>query len=202
MQAASNHKNYFKKMKHFKNILLATLGAMTFGNVSAQPAKSLYDFRIETLDGRLVNLNVLRGKKVMLVNTASKCGYTKQYADLQSLYERYNVHGFEIVGFPANNFKNQEPGTNEEIASFCSTTYGITFLMSTKIDVVGEEQHPLYRWLTTKSENGVMDSEVKWNFQKYLIDENGTLVGVAYSKEKPDSDRIVGWIKSGKLEKE
>jgi glutathione peroxidase len=186
-------------MKHLKKIVFAMLGMMTIENMSAQPAKSLYDFRIETLDGRLVNLDVLRGSKVMLVNTASKCGYTKQYADLQNLYERYGVHGFEIVGFPANNFKNQEPGTNEEIASFCSATYGVTFLMSTKIDVVGDDQHPIYRWLTAKSENGVMDSEVKWNFQKYLIDETGKLVGVAYSKEKPDSDRIVEWIKSGEL---
>ncbi|MDR3366734.1 MAG: glutathione peroxidase [Prevotellaceae bacterium] len=174
---------------------------MTFGNTLAQPAKSLYDFRIETLDGQLFDLKALRGKKVMLVNTASKCGYTDQYANLQSLYERYNIHGFEIVGFPSNSFKNQEPGSNEEIANFCSTSYGVTFTMSTKIDVAGDDQHPLYRWLTTKSENGVMDSEVKWNFQKYLIDENGKLVGVAYSKEKPDSDRIVEWIKSGELPK-
>lgn len=198
MQAAFKRKDLFK-MKHLKKIVFAMLGIMTFSATSAQSAKSLYDFRIETLDGQPVELDALRGKKVMLVNTASKCGYTKQYADLQSLYERYGVHGFEIVGFPANNFGNQEPGSNEEIANFCSTTYGVTFLMSTKIDVVGENQHPLYRWLTTKSENGVMDSEVKWNFQKYLIDETGKLVGVAYSKEKPDSDRIVEWIKSGKI---
>jgi glutathione peroxidase len=189
------------KMKYLKNIALAALGMMAFGNTFAQPAKSLYDFRIETLDGQLFDLKALHGKKVMLVNTASKCGYTEQYANLQSLYERYNIHGFEIVGFPSNNFKNQEPGSNEEIATFCSVNYGVTFTMSTKIDVVGDDQHPLYRWLTTKSENGVMDSEVKWNFQKYLIDENGKLVGVAYSKEKPDSDRIVEWIKSGELQK-
>jgi glutathione peroxidase len=187
-------------MKNLKHIAIAALGVMALGSASAQPAtKSFFDFRIETLDGQLVNLSTLRGKKVMVVNTASKCGYTKQYADLQSLYERYKDHGFAIVGFPANNFKNQEPGTNEEIATFCSTSYGISFLMSIKIDVIGEEQHPIYRWLTTKNENGVMDSEVKWNFQKYLIDENGKLVGVAYSKEKPDSDRIVEWIKSGEL---
>jgi glutathione peroxidase len=186
-------------MKNLKNIMLAMVGIMTFGSISAQPDKSLYDFTIETLDGRLVKLESLRGKKVMLVNTASKCGYTKQYENLQSLYERYNVHGFEIVGFPSNNFNNQEPGTNEEIANFCSATYGVTFLMSIKIDVTGGEQEPIYRWLTHKSENGVMDSEVKWNFQKYLIDETGKLVGVAYSKEEPDSDRIVDWIKMGKL---
>jgi glutathione peroxidase len=186
-------------MNHLKKFAFAMLGIITLENASAQPAKSLYDFRIETLDGRLVSLDVLRGKKVMLVNTASKCGYTKQYADLQSLYERYGAHGFEIVGFPANNFKNQEPGSNEEIAAFCTTTYGVTFPMSTKIDVVGNDRHPIYRWLTSKSENGVMDSQVKWNFQKYLIDETGKLVGVAYSKEKPDSDRIVEWIKSGEL---
>ncbi|MDR0413988.1 MAG: glutathione peroxidase [Prevotellaceae bacterium] len=178
------------------------LGVVALSSVSvAQPAKSFYDFKIETLDGRLMSLGELRGKKVMVVNTASKCAYTKQYADLQSLYERYRPQGFEVIGFPANNFKNEEPGTNEEIANFCSATYGVTFLMSNKIDVIGNEQHPLYRWLTTKAENGVMDSEVKWNFQKYLIDENGTLVGIAESKEKPDSNRIVEWIKSGVLKK-
>jgi glutathione peroxidase len=187
-------------MKNLKSIAIAALSVMALGSASAQPAtKSFYDFRIETLDGQLVNLSTLRGKKVLAVNTASKCGYTKQYADLQSLHERYKAHNFEVVGFPANNFKNQEPGANEEIAAFCSASYGITFLMSAKIDVVGDNQHPIYRWLTSKSENGALDSEVKWNFQKYLIDENGKLVGVAYSKEKPDSDRIVEWIKSGEL---
>ncbi|MDR0711826.1 MAG: glutathione peroxidase [Prevotellaceae bacterium] len=186
-------------MKHLKTIGLIMLGAITFGSTRAQPVKSLYDFKIETLDGKTLSLNTLRGKKVMIVNTASRCGYTKQYANLQSLYEQYKMHDFEIVGFPANNFKNQEPGSNEEIAAFCAKNYGVTFLMSAKIDVVGEAQYPLYRWLTTKSENGVMDSEVKWNFQKYLVDETGKLVGVAYSKETPDSDRIVEWIKSGAL---
>ncbi|MDR1342031.1 MAG: glutathione peroxidase [Prevotellaceae bacterium] len=189
-------------MKNLKNIAAILLGTLAVGSASAQPARSFYDFSIETLDGRQVSLSTLRGKKVMAVNTASKCGYTKQYADLQSLYERYSAHGFEVVGFPSNNFKNQEPGTNEEIAAFCSANYGVTFLMSTKIDVTGEAQHPLYRWLTQKSENGVMDSEVKWNFQKYLIDEAGKLVEVVYSKEKPDSDRIVEWIKSGQLKRE
>lgn len=194
-------------MKNLKNIAIILLGAMAVGAApaqptSVQPAPKFYDFSIETLDGRQVSLSALRGKKVMVVNTASKCGYTKQYADLQSLYERYGANGFEVVGFPSNNFKNQEPGTNEEIAAFCSANYGVTFLMSTKIDVTGEAQHPLYRWLTQKSENGVMDSEVKWNFQKYLIDEAGKLVEVVYSKEKPDSDRIVEWIKSGQLTKQ
>ncbi len=171
----------------------------------AQPAEALqpqpfYNLKAETLRGKPFDFSSLKGKKVLMVNTASKCGFTKQYADLQKLYEEYGGDNFTIIGFPANDFMRQEPGSNEEIETFCQVNFGVTFQMMAKIHVKGDSVSPVYRWLTTKALNSAFDSEVKWNFQKYLIDENGKLVGVAYSREKPNSDRIVGWIKTGKLE--
>lgn len=155
-----------------------------------------YDFKVKTLEGYNFDLASLKGKKVLVVNTASKCGFTPQYEDLQALYKKYGGDDFVIIGFPANNFLKQEPGTNEEIREFCTKNYGVSFPMMAKISVKGEDIHPLYVWLTSKDKNGVMDTAVKWNFQKYLIDENGKLVDVAYSKEKPTSDRIIEWITS------
>jgi glutathione peroxidase len=174
-------------------IILLTLAIMNAG-LYAQTKKSFYDFTVKTIGGEPFDLSQLKGKKVLVVNTASKCGFTPQYADLQKLYEQYGGDKFEIIGFPANNFLRQEPGTNAEIKEFCTINYGVTFPMMEKISVKGSDMHPLYRWLTSKEENGVMDSSVKWNFQKYLIDEEGNLVDVVYSKENPLSDRIVSWI--------
>ena len=128
------------------------------------------------------------------MNTASKCGLTPQYAELQKLYDTYKDQGFTIVGFPANNFMNQEPGTKEEIAEFCSENYGVTFQMMDKVSTKGDDQSPIYQWLTQKSKNGVMDSKVSWNFQKYLIDEDGKLVDFVEPKKSPLSDEIVQWI--------
>lgn len=156
---------------------------------------NFYSFKIKTLEGNDFNLDSLKGKKVMVVNTASKCGYTPQYKDLQELYEQYS-RKLVIIGFPANNFGNQEPGTALEIRQFCTDNYNVTFPMMEKISVRGEDIHPLYKWLTSKEENGVMDSEVKWNFQKYLIDEEGNLVDVLYSKEKPGSEKVISWLNS------
>ena len=136
----------------------------------------------------------LKGKKVLIVNTASKCGYTPQYADLEKLYEQYGGKDFTIIGFPANNFNNQEPGSNEEIRQFCTRNYGVTFPMMAKISVKGDDMHPLYQWLTSKAKNGVMNSEVKWNFQKYLIDKNGKLLAKFDSNVNPLSDEIVTMI--------
>lgn len=130
----------------------------------------------------------------MVVNTASKCGYTPQYADLQALYEKYQDQNFVVIGFPANNFMKQEPGSNKEIKEFCTSTYKVSFPMMGKISVKGKDMHHLYGWLTSKSLNGVMDSEVKWNFQKYLIDERGILVMVIDPGEKPNSERVIKWI--------
>jgi len=157
--------------------------------------KTLYDFRTKTIDGKDFDLSTLKGKKVLIVNTASKCGYTPQYKELESLYQTYGGDKFVIVGFPANNFGSQEPGTNAEIKEFCSLNFGVTFPMMSKISVKGNDMDPIYRWLTQKSQNGVKDSEVHWNFQKYLIDEKGRLVDVLESKESPTGEKIVRWVK-------
>jgi glutathione peroxidase len=157
-----------------------------------------YSFKVKTIDGKNFDFSSLKGKKVLVVNTASKCGFTPQYKELEDLYKMYGGPRFTIIGFPANNFKSQEPGTNEEIKAFCETNYGVTFQMMQKISVKGDDINPLYKWLTSKSENGKMDAEVKWNFQKFLIDEKGNLVDVVPSKDSPMDDKIINWIKSVK----
>ncbi len=162
---------------------------------TSQTHKSLHDFRVLSLEGEEFDLASLKGKKVLVVNTASKCGFTPQYAELQELYEEFGAGDFTIIGFPANNFMRQEPGSNEDIREFCTRNYGVSFPMMAKISVKGKDMHPLYRWLTSKKENGVMDSSVKWNFQKYLVDEEGRLVGMASPKTKPYDPRILNWIK-------
>ena len=157
---------------------------------------SFYSISVKSIDGKDYSLKQLEGKKVMIVNTASKCGFTPQYEQLQSLFEEYGGDKFVILGFPANNFLSQEPGSNEEIREFCDARFGVSFPMMSKISVKGSDMHPLYKWLTDKKLNGVMDSEVKWNFQKYLIDEKGTLVLVIPPKESPKSDQIIKWLKN------
>ena len=176
-----------KKYLFISLLLIAVLG------VSAQ--QSFYDFKVQDIDGNNFDLSSLKGKKVLVVNTASKCGLTPQYEQLQSIFEKYGGDKFTIIGFPANNFLKQEPGTNSEIEEFCQKNYGVTFQMMSKISVKGDDMHPLYQWLTQKSKNGVLDSEVAWNFQKYLIDENGKLVEMVSPKVKPDDEIIVNWIK-------
>jgi glutathione peroxidase len=155
---------------------------------------SLYDFTVKTIDGADFSLSSLKGKKVMIVNVASKCGLTPQYAQLQALYEQYKNKNLVIIGFPANNFGAQEPGSNEEIKAFCTANYGVTFPMMAKISVKGDDIAPLYQWLTTKASNGVADAEVTWNFQKFLIDEKGHWVKSIEPKESPQSEEIIGWI--------
>jgi glutathione peroxidase len=139
--------------------------------------KSLYDFTMTSLEGQSVPLSTYKGKVVVIINVASKCGYTPQYAELEKFYEANKDRGVVLLGFPANNFGAQEPGSNSEIRQFCTRNYGVSFPMFSKISVEGSDIHPLYKFLTTKSENGVGDSRVKWNFQKYIIDKNGRLVG-------------------------
>jgi glutathione peroxidase len=157
--------------------------------------KSFYDFKVKDIDGKDFDLSSLKGKKVMVVNTASKCGNTPQYETLESLYKEYGNQNFVIIGFPANNFGAQEPGTNAEIEEFCTKNYGVTFPMMSKISVKGDDMAPLYKWLTSKNLNGVKDSEVTWNFQKYLIDEKGNLVDVVAPKVKPNDEKILSWLK-------
>ena len=160
----------------------------------AMAQNSIYDFTVEDIEGNKFELSELKGKKVLIVNTASKCGNTPQYEQLQKIYETYGGNGFTIIGFPANNFNAQEPGSNEDILQFCQKNYGVSFPMMSKISVKGDDIHPLYQWLTSKSKNGVLDSEVQWNFQKYLINEEGQLVDVVEPKVKPDDDKILSWI--------
>lgn len=156
--------------------------------------QSFYSFNVKTIDGENFSLSSLKGKKVLVVNTASLCGNTPQYKDLESLFQEYGGKNFTILGFPANNFGSQEPGTNQQIKQFCSSTYHVTFPMMEKISVKGADIDPLYQWLTTKAKNGVMDAPVTWNFQKFMIDENGQLVGMVPPKENPLSGKIVNWI--------
>ncbi|MEZ5195616.1 MAG: glutathione peroxidase [Bacteroidales bacterium] len=163
--------------------------------ISAQQ-KTFHDFTAKTIDGEILDLSSLKGKKVLVVNTASKCGLTPQYEDLEKLYQQYGGEDFTIIGFPANDFMSQEPGTDEEIKEFCTVNYGVSFQMMSKISVKGKDINPIYEWLTTKEENGVMDSKVSWNFQKYMIDENGNLVDYVSPKESPMSDKVINWIKA------
>ncbi len=153
-------------------------------------SSSIYDFKVEALDGGMIDFAEFKGKKILIVNTASECGYTYQYEGLQELYERY-PEKLVIVGFPSNDFGKQEPGSNEEIAAFCRKNFGVTFPMAAKIRVKGDQIHPIYKWLTTKALNGFQDSQVRWNFNKYLVDEHGHLVGVFNSKTKPLSDELL-----------
>jgi len=168
---------------------------LTLSFAGMAQSKSFYDFKVKTLEGNDFDLGTLKGKKIIVVNTASKCGNTPQYKDLEEVYQQYQ-DVLVIIGFPANNFMNQEPGSAAEIRTFCTDKYGVTFPLMQKISVKGKDMDPLYKWLTTKKENGIMDSEVTWNFQKYLIDENGKLVDVVEPKEKVNSSKVLAWITS------
>lgn len=155
---------------------------------------SIYDYSILALDEEsTINLADFKGKKILFVNVASRCGYTPQYKGLQSLNEKYGDK-VQIIGFPCNQFMKQEPGTKEEIAEFCSANYGVTFPITTKINVKGSDQHPIYKWLTSKALNGVDDYSVSWNFNKFLVDEHGNLTHYFGSKVTPESDELVAAI--------
>ncbi|URC11355.1 MULTISPECIES: glutathione peroxidase [unclassified Flavobacterium] len=158
--------------------------------------ETIYQFKVEDLSGDTFDFASLKGKKVMIVNTASKCGLTPQYKDLEAIYKEYKDKGFVIVGFPANNFAEQEPGTNKEIETFCQQNYGVTFPMMDKVSVKGSDMCEVYKFLTQKSKNGLKDSEVEWNFQKYLINEKGELVKVIKPRTLPTDPEVINWIKS------
>lgn len=177
-----------------KKLILILSLVVASATMAMGQSKTLHDFTVTTLEGETFPLSQLKGKKVMVVNTASKCGLTPQYETLEKLYKQYGGEKFVIIGFPANNFMKQEPGTNSEIREFCTANYGVTFPMMEKISVKGDDIHPLYKWLTTKSENGVVDAEISWNFQKFLIDEEGNVVDYLKPREKPDSEKVLSWL--------
>ena len=168
----------------------------TMEETKDQAAENIYQFEVTDLYGDPFDFSKLKGKKVMVVNTASECGLTPQYADLQKLYETYKDKNFVIVGFPANNFGGQEPGSDAQIASFCKENYGVSFPMMSKISVKGGDIHEVYHFLTEKEKNGLQDSEVAWNFQKYLINEQGELEMVVEPRTLPTDPSIVNWIET------
>lgn len=194
-----------------KNLVyIATFALVLFScQNQAQPKKSdkimstavtakenIYQFKVEDLSGKTFDFSTLKGKKVIIVNTASKCGLTPQYKDLEAVYKEYKDKGLVIVGFPANNFASQEPGTNEEIATFCQMNYGVTFPMMDKVSVKGDDMAAIYQFLTQKSKNGLQDSTVEWNFQKYLINENGELEKVISPRVLVTDPEVMNWIKA------
>ena len=172
-------------------LLLVILSSLLINSAMGQ--KNIYDIKINSLMGDPIDLNEFKGKKILFINVASKCGYTRQYEDLQKLHKQ---HGDKLVliGVPCNQFGRQEPGSAQEIQSFCKKNYGVDFLMTEKVDVKGDNAHPLYQWLTSKELNGVLDSKVKWNFNKFLVDENGTLLKYFESGVKPLSEEILSHL--------
>jgi glutathione peroxidase len=168
---------------------------LTITNKSSKMSskKSIYDIEINSLQGKPINLSLFKGKKILFVNVASKCGFTPQYKELQKLHNLYE-ESLVVIGVPCNQFGKQEPGNSTEINEFCQVNYGVSFLITEKISVKGNEQHPLYSWLTKKNENGRKNSSVKWNFQKYLINEDGELIDYYYSITSPTSSKIKKYL--------
>ncbi len=156
--------------------------------------ESIHQFTVTDIDGNKFDFSSLKGKKIMVVNTASRCGLTPQYEKLEELYSKYKSKGFVVVGFPSNDFLMQEPGSNEDISKFCKKNYGVSFPMMSKISVNGKKINPVYKFLTTKSLNGLKDNKVEWNFQKYLLDEKGHLVRVVAPSIQPNDQSIIDWI--------
>lgn len=177
-------------MKYILSIAaFIVLSAFNFPGVN-----SIHSFKVKSIEGKTIDFSSFKGKKILVVNTASKCGYTPQYDALQKVYNQYKDK-LVIVGFPANNFGGQEPGSDSEIQDFCKANFGVSFPMASKVSVKGSDMAPIYKWLTSKAENGVLDAEVGWNFGKFLLDENGKLLQYFPSKVKPDSDEILKFVK-------
>lgn len=182
--------------KFYVLIFLLLLGFIIYAFITkkGKPTSSIHQFKAVSLEGKEIDFLTFKGKKILLVNTASECGFTPQFKELEELYKKYQDRNFVIVGFPCNQFGKQEPGSNFEIKEFCTLHYGVTFPMMEKINVKGDSISPIYSWLTAKANNGVESSSVKWNFQKYLIDENGFLVGHVNSFKNPLTSKIINWI--------
>ena len=174
-------------------ITLLSIMALTL-NAQTTTDNSIHQFKVADIYGNIFDFSELRGKKVMIVNTASKCGLTYQYEALQKLYSQYKDLNFVIIGFPSNDFLWQEPGSNDEIIDFCEQNYGVTFPMMSKITVKGTKKHPIYQFLTQKSKNNYRDSRVTWNFQKYIINKDGRIEKIISPRTRPDSEEIVSWI--------
>jgi glutathione peroxidase len=177
-------------------VSIACLSAVKAFSLKSEPVApesayaSVYDFTVNDIDGKPVKLEAYKGKVVLIVNVASKCGYTPQYEGLQATYAKYKDQGLVILGFPANNFMGQEPGTNEEIKQFCALKYNVTFPLFTKISVKGEDKHALYKFLTDKTTNPEFGGEISWNFNKFLVDKNGKIIARFDSKDKPEGEKI------------
>jgi len=177
-------------MKYLSIFLLIGLMAFKPGT----KVNSIYKFKVESIDGKQIDFSKYKGKKILVVNTASACGYTYQYEGLEALYEKYKDK-LVVVGFPANNFGGQEPGTNEQIQAFCtSDKYHVTFPMAAKVSVKDTDVAPVFQWLTQKAQNGVLDANINWNFNKFLLDENGKLIQHFQSKVEPMSDAITHYL--------
>lgn len=177
-------------------IALFSLNKMQKANNESLKIKkmSIHEFKVENINGEEFDFSSLKGKKIMVVNTASKCGLTPQYDKLEALYQKFKNDNFVIIGFPSNDFMGQEPGTNEEIIAFCKKNYGVSFPMMSKVKVKGNDKCNVYSFLTSKSKNGLEDNKVQWNFQKYLLDENGFLIKVLSPRTSPDDPQISSWI--------
>lgn len=183
--------------------VLAYRYGMIFNPTPSEPvsAGSIYDFSLKDIDGNEVKLEKFKGNVLLIVNTASRCGYTPQYEALQAVYERFKDKGFYVLGFPANNFMGQEPGSDKEIKEFCTLRYNVTFPMFSKISVTGSDQHPLYRFLTNKKTNPEFSGDITWNFNKFLISRDGKIIGRFGSKDKPDDPVVISAIENALTEK-
>ena len=168
---------------------------ITDKSTAQKASKSIYDIEINSLQGKAIDLSEFKGKKILFVNVASKCGFTPQYKELQKLNDTYKDQ-LVVIGVPCNQFGKQEPGNSEDIQEFCEVNYGVSFLITEKVDVKGSHQHPLYEWLSKKAINGKQNSTVKWNFQKYLVDEDGIFLDFFYSITKPMNSRITSYLKT------
>ena len=174
--------------------LLSVIAIAAFSAFALMPTHSIHQFKVKSIDGGTIDFSKFKGKKILVVNVASKCGFTRQYAGLEKLYEA-NKGKMVIVGFPANNFGYQEPGSDSTIVEFCKARFGVTFPMASKVSVKGDDIAPIYKWLTSKDANGVLDATIGWNFNKFLLDENGKMIAYFPSKVEPESEEITNYLK-------